>query len=237
MRKLLCVTLTPTMKLGDLWNAVALSRARVETLVVCMTAGTPRAIAALPGPMRSSRLYGAPNSRLVQNAGHNARRGARLSDGKLDRVDLTRLSAISCCAFGGFARSDAYLGPMAAHRTHRYAMAGTFATLAFEWADVSIVIPNSLSRESRRIACKSCITILPTSRCPIASLSRHDGHCAHRDRQGALREETSGFQQHITQKPLFDRVRKSFSQRWRHGRDVSPGGDVRAREASWNRFV
>jgi LmbE family N-acetylglucosaminyl deacetylase len=218
MRKLLCVTAHPDDEAGGFGGTLLLYHERgVETLVVCMTAGTAarnRGTARTDEELASLRRAEFAASCKMLGITH----GEVLDypDGKLDRVDLyqavgdivLRIRQIRPQVMLTFGPD----GGLTGHIDH--AMAGTFATIAFEWAGRLDRYPEQLEQgvaphRVQKLYYHTADFVLPdrqlvspptvTARIEIGKQRFEKKHLA--------------FQQHITQKPLFERVRKSFSQR------------------------
>ncbi|MGA2903577.1 MAG: PIG-L family deacetylase [Candidatus Korobacteraceae bacterium] len=218
MPKLFCVTAHPDDEAGAFGGTLLLSHERgIETFVVCMTAGTA---ARNRGSARSDdelaslrRAEFAASCKLL-----NLTRGEVLDypDGKLDRADLyqavgdlvLRIRQIRPQVMLTFGPD----GGLTGHIDH--AMAGTFATIAFEWAGRSDRYPEQLQRglaahRAQKLYYHTADFALP-DRQPTAPPT-----VTARIEIGKQRFEkkVEAFHQHTTQAPLFERVRKNLGQR------------------------
>ncbi len=218
MRKLLCITAHPDDEAGAFGGALLLYHERgVETFVLCMTAGTA---ARNRGTARTHdelaelrRAEFAASCRLL-----GVTRGEVLDypDSKLDSADpahavrdlvlrIRRIRPQVILTFG----PD---GGLTGHIDH--AMAGTFATLAFEWAGRSDRYPEQMEQGLRphrvqKLYYHTADFHLP-DRQPISQptvTTRIDIGEARFERK------VEAFRQHTTQAPLFERVRKNLGQR------------------------
>jgi len=217
MRRLLCITAHPDDEAGAFGGTLQLYHERgIETFVVCMTAGTA---ARNRGTARTDeelaglrRAEFAASCKLLGVAGGEV---LDYPDGKLDRVDLRQ-------AVGDLVRRIRELRPqvivtfgpdggLTGHIDH--AMAGTFATLAFEWAGRTDRYPEQLERGMRphraqKLYYHSADLNLP-DRQPIAQPT-----VTARIEIGSARFEkkVQAFRLHTTQAPLFERVRKNLGE-------------------------
>jgi LmbE family N-acetylglucosaminyl deacetylase len=217
MRKLLCVTAHPDDEAGGFGGALLLYAERgVETSVVCMTAGTA---ARNRGSAQTNEELAA--QRRLEFAGSckllNVTYGEVLDypDGGLDRVDLYRAVGDLVARIRRL-RPQVILtfgpdGGLTGHIDH--AIAGTCATLAFEWAGRPDRYPEQLqqglaSHRAQKLYYHTADFILP-DRQPISQPT-----VSARIAIGAERFEKKvrAFQQHTTQAPLFERVRKNLGQ-------------------------
>jgi LmbE family N-acetylglucosaminyl deacetylase len=218
MRKLLCVTAHPDDEAGGFGGTLLLYHERgVETSVVCMTAGTAarnRGTARTDEELASlRRAEFAASCKML-----GIRHGEVLDypDGSLDRIDLyqtvgdivLRIRQIRPQVMLTFGPD----GGLTGHIDH--AMAGTFATIAFEWAGRPDRYPEQLQQgltphRTQKLYYHTADFVLPdrqlispptvTARIEIGTERFEKKHLA--------------FQQHTTQKPLFERVRKNLGQR------------------------
>lgn len=218
MLKLLCITAHPDDEAGAFGGTLLLYRERgVETSVVCLTAGTAarnRGTARTNEELAEMRRAEFAASCKVLNVAH----GEVLDypDSKLDRTDLyqvaddlvlriRKLRPHVILAFG----PD---GGLTGHIDH--AMAGVFATMAFQWAGRSDRYPQQVEQGLKPHRAQKLYYLtadfLLEDRQPIAPPT-----VTARIEIGKERFEKKhlAFRQHITQKPLFERVRKNLGQR------------------------
>jgi LmbE family N-acetylglucosaminyl deacetylase len=218
MRKLLCVTAHPDDEAGAFGGALLLYGERgVETSVICLTAGTA---ARNRGAARSNeelaalrRAEFAASLRVLQAA-----HGEVLDypDGALDRVNLyeavgelvmriRRIQPHIMLTFG----PD---GGLTGHLDH--AMAGVFATMAFEWAGRPDRYKEQLEQGltphcTQKLYYHTADFILP-ERPPISQPTVSARIAIGEER---FEKKVQAFQQHTTQAPLFERVRKNLGHR------------------------
>ncbi len=224
MLKLLCVTAHPDDEAGAFGGTLLLYRDRgVETHVICMTAGTAarnrgssRSDAELAA-MRRAEFVASCNLLKV-----NQCEVLDYPDSKLDHADVYR-------AVGDLALRIRQIRPhvvltfgpdggLTGHVDH--AMAGTFATLAVEWAGRADRFPEHLEKGLTPHRAQKLyyhtgdfrISDFPVTAPPTVTA---------RIEVGAARFEKKieAFQQHTTQAPLFERVRKNLG-RLRGGVDM-----------------
>ncbi len=217
MLKLLCITAHPDDEAGAFGGTLLLYGERgVETSVVCLTAGTAarnRGMARSNEELAQLRRVEFAASCKVLKVAH----GEVLDypDSKLDRADLyyvvgdlvlriRKLRPHVIVTFG----PD---GGLTGHLDH--AMAGTFATMAFEWAGRPDRYPEQLERGLKPHRAQKLYyytsDFLLDDRQPIAPPT-----VTARIEVGEERFEKKhqAFQQHTTQKPLFERVKKNLRQ-------------------------
>ena len=218
MLKLLCVTAHPDDEAGAFGGTLLLYHDRgVQTHVVCITAGT------------AARNRGASTSNEELAAMRRAEFAASCKllnvsqyevldylDGKLNRTDLyqvvqdltLRMRQIRPHVVLTFGPD----GGLTGHSDH--AMAGVFATLAFEWAGRPDRYPEQLEQgltphRAQKLYYLSADFVLPDfpTIAPPPVTARIE--------VGAERFEKKGvaFRQHLTQAPLFERVRKNLGRR------------------------
>jgi LmbE family N-acetylglucosaminyl deacetylase len=217
MRKLLCITAHPDDEAGAFGGTLLFYHERgVETYIVCLTAGTA---ARNRGTARTNeelaqfrRSEFAASCKLL-----GVSRGEVLDypDGKLDRVELyqavgdlvLRIRQIRPQVILTFGPD----GGLTGHIDH--AMAGTFATLAFEWAGRSDRYPEQVEsgltpHRAQKLYYHAADFALP-DRQPIAQPTVTARIEIGKER---FAKKVEAFQQHTTQAPLFERVRKNLGQ-------------------------
>jgi len=218
MRKLLFITAHPDDEAGAFGGSLLLYHERgIETYVVCLTAGTAarnRGTANTHDELAELRRKEFAASCQLLGVTH----GEVLDypDSKLDRVDLyqavddlvLRIRQIRPQVIVTFGPD----GGLTGHIDH--AMAGTFATLAFEWAGRDDRYPEQLEQgltphRAQKLYYHAADFQLP-DRQPISQPT-----VTARVEIGKERFERKhqAFQLHTTQKPLFERVRKNLGQR------------------------
>ena len=217
MLKLLCITAHPDDEAGAFGGTLLLYAERgVETSVVCLTAGTA---ARNRGTARSNeelaqlrRAEFAASCKVLKVA-----RGEVLdySDSKLDRADLYHVVGDMVLRIRQL-RPHIILtfgpdGGLTGHVDH--AMAGVFATMAFEWAGRPDRYPEQLEQALTPHRAQKLYyytsDFLLDDRQPIAppTVSAHIEVGKER-----FEKKHQAFQQHTTQKPLFERVKKNLRQ-------------------------
>ena len=218
MRKLLCVTAHPDDEAGAFGGALLLYAERgVETSVICLTAGTA---ARNRGNARTNdelaalrRAEFAASCKLLQVTHGDV---LDYPDAGLDRVSLHEAAGELVLRIRRI-RPQVLLtfgpdGGLTGHIDH--AMAGMFATAAFEWAGRPDRYPEQLQsglapHRTQKLYYHTADFVLP-DRQPIAQPT-----VTARIQIGAERFErkVQAFQQHRTQAPLFQRVRKNLGQK------------------------
>jgi LmbE family N-acetylglucosaminyl deacetylase len=218
MLKLLCVTAHPDDEAGGFGGTLLLYHDRgVETHVVCMTAGTA---ARNRGNSRSNeelaavrRAEFAASCKLLNVSHYEV---LDYLDGQLNRTDLyravedltrriRRIRPHLVLTFG----PD---GGLTGHVDH--AMAGVFATMAFEWAGRPDRYPEQLEQgltphRAQKLYYVTADFVLPDRQiiAPPTVTTRIE--------IGAERfqKKAEAFRQHISQAPLFAQVKRNLGQR------------------------
>ena len=218
MFKLLCITAHPDDEAGAFGGTLLLYHDRgVETHVVCMTAGTA---ARNRGTSRSDeelaamrRAEFAASCRLLNVSQYEV---LDYLDGQLNRTDLYR-------AVEDLTRRMRQIRPhvvltfgpdggLTGHVDH--AMAGVFATMAFQWAGRPDRYPEQLEQgltphRAQKLYYVTADFVLPDRQiiAPPTVTTRIE--------IGAERFEKKGeaFRRHVSQAPLFERVKKNLGQR------------------------
>jgi LmbE family N-acetylglucosaminyl deacetylase len=218
MRKLLCITAHPDDEAGAFGGALLLYHDRgVETSVVCLTAGTAarnRGTAKTNEELAALRRSEFAASCKVLGVSHGE--VLDYQDGKLDRIDLyqavgdiaLRLRRIRPQVMITFGPD----GGLTGHVDH--AMAGVVATLAFEWAGRPDRYPEQLEQglkphRTQKLYYHTADFILPDNRPPISQPTVTVSLEIGKER---FEKKAQAFQQHTTQAPLFERVRKNLGQ-------------------------
>ena len=215
MQRLLCITAHPDDEAGAFGGTLLLYAERgVQTSVVCMTEGTAarnRGTAKTNEELAALRRAEFAESCKVLGVAHGE--VLHYLDSKLDRADLHQ-------AVGDLAlrirriRPHVILtfgpeGGLTGHLDH--AMAGIFATMAFEWAGRADRYPEQLQNavkphQAQKLYYHASDFLLP-DRPPISQptvTTRLDIGA------GRFEKKILAFQQHTTQTPLFGRLRKNL---------------------------
>jgi LmbE family N-acetylglucosaminyl deacetylase len=215
MLKLLCITAHPDDEAGAFGGTLLLYAERgVETSVVCLTAGTAarnRGTARTNEELAELRTAELMTSCKFLGVSHCE--VLSYLDGQLDRANffevvgelvarIRRLRPHVVLTFG----AD---GGLTGHPDH--AMAGTFATQAFEWAGRADRYPDQLARvltphRAQKLYYCTADFVLP-DRMPIAPMTVTARVEVGRDR---FEKKNQAFRLHTTQSPLFDRLRKNL---------------------------
>ena len=215
MLKLLCITAHPDDEAGAFGGTLLLYGERgVETSVVCLTAGTAaknRGTARTSeelAKLRTAELYASCAFLGVSNC-----EVLHYPDGQLDRANffevvgelvarIRRLRPHVVLTFG----AD---GGLTGHLDH--AMAGAFATQAFQWAGRPDRYAEQIQQglpphRAQKLYYCTADFLLP-DRMPIAPLTVTARVEVGRDR---FEKKNQAFRLHATQAPLFDRLRKNL---------------------------
>jgi LmbE family N-acetylglucosaminyl deacetylase len=214
MLRLLCVTAHPDDEAGAFGGTLLLYHERgVETSVVCMTAGTAarnRGNAHSDDELAALRRAELAASCKLLNVSHCE--VLEYPDSKLDRTDFSR-------AIGDVVLRIRQLRPqvvltfgmdggLTGHTDH--AMAGMFASMAFEWAGRPDRFPEQIEQglqphRAQKLYYLTADYVLP-DRKPIAPPTVTARIEVGEER---LRKKSAAFRLHKTQAPLFERVDKN----------------------------
>jgi LmbE family N-acetylglucosaminyl deacetylase len=218
MLKLLCVTAHPDDEAGAFGGTLLLYHDRgVETHVVCITAGTA---ARNRGGSRSNeelaamrRVEFAASCKLLKVSQYEV---LDYPDGKLNRADLYQVGGDLTQRMRQI-RPHVVLtfgpdGGLTGHVDH--AMAGVFATMAFEWAGRPDCYPEQLEQgltphRAQKLYYLTADFVLPDRHiiAPPTVTTRIEVGVERFAKKG------EAFRLHITQAPLFERIRKNLGQR------------------------
>jgi len=215
MFRLLCITAHPDDEAGAFGGALALYADRgVEVSLVCLTAGTAarnRGTAKTDEELATFRT--AELKASCEFLGIKYCERLPYPDSKLDRANFHEVVGVLVEKIRRI-RPHVVLtfapdGGLTGHSDH--AMAGTFATQAFEWAGRSDRYPDQLSQglqphHAQKLYWATADFVLP-DRMPTAPPP-----VTARVEVGAERFERKiqAFMKHKTQEPLFDRLRKNL---------------------------
>ena len=218
MLKLLCVTAHPDDEAGAFGGTLLLYHERgVETSVICLTAGTAarnRGTARTADELAALRRAEFAASCKLLHVSH----GEVLDypDSKLDRANFYQATGDLVLRIRQL-RPHVVLtfgmdGGLTGHIDH--AMAGMFASMAFEWAGRPDRFPEQIEQDlqphrAQKLYYGTADFVLP-DRQPIAPptvTARIEIGKERFDRKDAA------FRLHTTQSPLFDRVRKNLGER------------------------
>jgi LmbE family N-acetylglucosaminyl deacetylase len=218
MLKLLCVTAHPDDEAGAFGGALLLYHERgVETSVLCLTAGTA---ARNRGTARTDeelaalrRAEFAASCKLLNVSRYEV---LNYPDSTLDRTDFY-------AAVGTLVQHIRQIRPqviltfgidggLTGHADH--AMAGVFASMAFEWAGrpdrFSEQVENGLQpHRAQKLYYQTADFLLP-DRQPIAPPTVTARIEIGKER---FEKKVEAFKQHTTQAPLFERVRKNLGRK------------------------
>jgi len=215
MRTLLCVTAHPDDEAGAFGGALLLYHERgVETSVICMTEGTAarnRGSARTNEELAALRRTEFAASCKLLNVSHGE--VLNYPDGGLDHVDLYRATGEIVLRIRQL-RPQVMLtfgpdGGLTGHVDH--AMAGIFATLAFEWARRPDRFPEQLEsglapHRTQKLYYHAADFLLP-GRQPISQPTVTARIEIGKER---FEKKFQAFQQHKTQAPLFEKVRQNL---------------------------
>jgi len=214
MLRLLCVTAHPDDEAGAFGGTLLLYHERgVETSVVCLTAGTAarnRGTARSDDELAALRRAELAASCKLLNVSHCE--AFDYPDSKLDRTDYYR--AIGDVVLRIRQRRPHVVltfgldGGLTAHLDH--AMAGMFASMAFEWAGRPDRFPEQIEQglqphRAQKLYYLTADYVLP-DRKPIAPPTVTARIEVGEER---LRKKSAAFRLHATQAPLFERVDKN----------------------------
>jgi LmbE family N-acetylglucosaminyl deacetylase len=218
MLRLLCVTAHPDDEAGAFGGTLLLYHERgVETWVICMTAGTAarnRGSARTNEELAEMRRAEFAASCKLLNVSHAE--VLDFPDSRLDRADFYE-------AVGALTRRMREIRPhvvltfgidggLTGHADH--AMAGMFASMAFEWAGRPDRFPEQLehglkAHRAQKLYYQTADFLLP-NRPPIAPPTVTARIEIGKER---FEKKVEAFHLHKTQAPLFERVRKNLGQR------------------------
>jgi len=218
MLRLLCVTAHPDDEAGAFGGTLLLYHERgVETSVICLTAGTAarnRGSARTDEELAALRRGEFAASCRLLNVSHYE--VLDFPDSKLDRADFyqvvgtltERMRQVRPHVVITFGID----GGLTGHVDH--AMAGMFASMAFEWAGRPDRFPDQLEmglqpHRTQKLYYHTADFLLPdrqTISPPTVTARIEIG-------KERFEKKVEAFQQHTTQAPLFERVRKNLGQR------------------------
>jgi len=218
MPRLLCVTAHPDDEAGAFGGTLLLYAERgVETSVICMTAGTAarnRGTAQSDEELASLRRAEFAASCALLKVGRCE--VLNYQDARLQHTDLHQaVGELALCFRQIRPHVVITFGPdggLTGHLDH--AMAGVFATLAFEWAGSPDRYPEQLQQgltphRAQKLYYGTADFLLPDRR-PIAPPTVTARIQIGRER---FEKKVEAFQRHTTQAPLFERVRKNLGTR------------------------
>ncbi|HUI84091.1 MAG TPA: PIG-L family deacetylase [Candidatus Binatia bacterium] len=218
MTRLLCVTAHPDDEAGAFGGTLLLYHERgIETFVVCLTAGTAarnRGTARTDDELANLRRAEFAASCKLLGVSHGE--VLDYADSKLDHADLYRAVGDLVLRIRRI-RPQVMItfgpdGGLTGHIDH--AVAGQFATLAFEWAGRPDRYPEHLEQglkphRVQKLYYHTADFLLP-DRQPIAPATVTAHIEIGKER---FEKKVQAFHQHTTQAPLFERVRKNLGQR------------------------
>ena len=215
VRRLLCITAHPDDEAGAFGGTLLYyAELGVETSVICLTEGTAarnRGTSTTDGELAQLRRAEFAESLKVLRIAHGEVLGYR--DSKLDRTSLyeavgdlvLRIRKIRPHVLITFGPD----GGLTGHLDH--AMAGTFATTAFEWAGRPDRYPEQLEsglapHRTQKLYYHTADFLLP-DRPPISqpTVTARIDVGTHR-----FEKKVEAFKKHTTQAPLFEKVRNNL---------------------------
>jgi LmbE family N-acetylglucosaminyl deacetylase len=212
MLKLLCVTAHPDDEAGAFGGTLLLYADRgVETSVVCLTAGTAarnRGSARSPEELAEMRTREFAASCKLLGVRHWELLGCQ--DGQLDRANLVSVvGELVRCIRELRPQVLITFGPdggLTGHPDH--AMAGVFASQAFEWAArqdryPEQGLPPHIAQKLYYHTADFRLSDRPPTLPPTVTARIDIG-------EERFEKKVQAFRQHATQAPLFDRVRKNL---------------------------
>ncbi len=218
MLRLLCVTAHPDDEAGAFGGTLLLYHERgVETSVICLTAGTAarnRGTARTDDELAAlRRAEFAASCKLLNVTQYEV---LNYPDSKLDRTDfyevvetlVQRIRQIRPQVILTFGID----GGLTGHADH--AMAGVFASMAFEWAGRPDRFPEQIENglqphRAQKLYYQTADFVLP-DRQPIAPPTVTARIEIGKER---FEKKAEAFRLHTTQTPLFERVRKNLGRR------------------------
>lgn len=218
MLKLLCVTAHPDDEAGAFGGTLLLYHERgVATSVICLTAGTAarnRGTARTDDELAALRRGEFAASCKLLNVNHY--QVLNYPDSKLDRIDfyqtVTTLTSLIREIRPHVLLTFGPDGGLTGHVDH--AMAGMFATAAFEWAGRPDRSPEQIEQglephRTQKLYYGTADFVLP-DRQPISPPTVTARIEIGKER---FEKKVGAFQLHTTQAPLFERVRKNLGKR------------------------
>ena len=215
MFRLLCITAHPDDEAGAFGGSLALYADRgVEVSVVCLTAGTAaknRGTARTDDELAALRTAEFEESCRFLGIAHGEVLG--YPDSKLDRADFHEVVGV---LVGKIRRLRPHVvltfgqdGGLTGHPDH--AMAGVFATQAFQWAGRPDRYPEQLTSEVQPHAAQKLYYATADFKLPDRMPTAPPTVTA-RVEVGAERFErkNQAFRKHLTQNPLFERLRTNL---------------------------
>ena len=219
MFRLLCITAHPDDEAGAFGGTLLLYHERgVETSVICLTAGTAarnRGTARTDEELAALRRGEFAASCKLLNVSHHE--VLDYPDSKLDRTDFygvaealaQRIRQIRPHVVLTFGMD----GGLTGHVDH--AMAGMFASMAFEWAGRPDRFPEQLEQglqphRAQKLYYGGTADFVLPDRQPIAPPTVTARIAIGKER---FEKKVEAFQQHTTQSPLFERVRQNLGRR------------------------